>query len=147
MIYELIVKNVLRQLGIGKRYSGYDYIIHTIGLMLFDERFFSCITKILYATVAENYNTSSLCVEKNIRKVIQTIWDNPNNKDLIERFFSSSYIHIKPSNKEFLGLLYEYAKSYNVLEEIFHINKITCPISKQTCCVYERMIDVLRNLQ
>lgn len=147
MIYELIAKNVLRQLGIGKCYSGYDYIIHTIGLMFFDERFFSCVTKILYATVAENYNTSSLCVEKNIRKVIQIIWDNPNNKELIEKFFGSSYIHIKPSNKEFLGLLYEYAKSYRVLEEIFHMNKFTCPISKETCIVYERMIDVLRNLQ
>ena len=146
MIYELIAKNILRQFGIGKCYSGYDYIVHAIGLMCFDERFFTCITKILYATIAENYNTSASCVEKNIRKVIQIIWSNPDNRDLIRRFFGSSYIHMKPSNKEFLGLLYEYTKSYNILEELIHITKTSCPFSKETCRVYENIIEALRRL-
>lgn len=147
MMYELIVRNVLRQFGIGRCYSGYDYIVHATGLMFFDERFFSCITKILYATVAENCDTSSTCVEKNIRKVIQIIWDNPNNKELIERFFGFTYVYTKPSNKEFLGLLYDYAKSYNIFEEVFHIDKIICPISKDICSVCVNMVDTIRNLQ
>lgn len=145
MMYELIVRNILRQLGISKAYSGYDYIDHAVGLIFFDEKFFTCVTKILYITVAENFNTSSLCVEKNIRRVIRVIWNNPNNKDLLERFFGSTYTYTKPSNKEFLGLLYDYAKSYNILEEIFHIDKITCPISKDICSICTNLIDVLRN--
>ena len=147
MMYEMIVRNILRKLGVGRCYSGYDYIVHATGLMFFDERFFSCITKILYATVAENCDTSSLCIEKSIRKVIQVIWEDSDNKELIERFFGSRYIHIKPSNKEFLGLLYDYAKSYNILEEIFHVDKIICPISEDICNVCANIVDTLRNCQ
>lgn len=146
MKYELIARKVLRQFKIGKCYSGYDYIIHAIGLMFFDERFFHCLTKVLYATIAENYNTSPSCVEKNIRKVIQTIWNNPNNEELIKIFFGPHYIHIKPSNKEFLGLLYEYAKSCNILEELFCVNKFACPISHESCGVYESIIELLSKL-
>lgn len=147
MMYELIVKNILRKFGVGKRYSGYDYIVHAIGLMCFDERFFTCVTKVLYITIAKNFNTSNTCVEKNIRSVINIIWDNPNNKDLIEKYFGLIYTYTKPSNKEFLGLLYEYVKSYDILEEIFHIDKITCPISNEVCDVYSSIVDALRNLQ
>ena len=52
---ELIVKNILRQFRIGKRYNGYDYIVHAIGLAFFDERFMNCVTKVLYITIAQNY--------------------------------------------------------------------------------------------
>lgn len=99
---ELIVKNILRQFRIGKRYNGYDYIVHAIELAFFDERFMNCVTKVLYITIAENYETSSLCVEKSIRKVIEVIWENDENKILIEKLFGSTYIFKKPSNKEFL---------------------------------------------
>lgn len=146
MKYEFIARNVLRQFKIGKCYSGYDYIIHAIGLMFFDERFFHCLTKVLYATIAQNYNTSPSCVEKNMRKVIQAIWDNPSNRELIEKFFGSTYVHTKPSNKEFLGLLYEYVKSYNILEELFRVNKILCPFSKETCGAYETILEFLTKL-
>ena len=146
MIYELITRNILRQFGIGKRYNGYDYIIHAIGLSFFDERFLNCVTKVLYITIGENYDTSSICVERNIRKVIQIIWDNPDNVTLIEKIFGVMYTYTKPTNKEFLGLLYEYVKSYNIIEEILKINKIICPVSKEVCSVYVNIVDQLRSL-
>jgi len=146
-MYELIARNILRQFRIGKCYSGYEYVVHAIELMCFDERFSTCLTKVLYITIAENYKTSSLCVEKNIRRVIQVIWDNPDNEELIRKYFGVIYMHTKPSNKEFLGLLYEYVKSYNLLENIFRIDKIMCPISREACGVYANLVDTLRNLQ
>ena len=143
---ELIVKNILRQFRIGKRYNGYDYIVHAIGLAFFDERFMSCVTKVLYITIAQNYGTSSLCVEKSIRKVIETIWENDENKILIEKLFGSTYVHNKPSNKEFLWLLYEYIDSFNLIGEIFNFTENLCPISQDTCDVYINIVNTLRNM-
>ena len=145
--YELIVRNMLHQLGIGKTYRGYDYIFHAVGLICYDERFLSSVTKILYITIAQNYNTSGICVERNIRNVIHVIWENPKNKELISKFFGEAYVYAKPSNKEFLGLLYEYVKSYDLLKEIFHSKKTTCPFTEDVCSVYNEIIDTLMNIQ
>ena len=84
MIHELIVKNILRQLRLGRRYSGYDYIVHALGLMFFEKEFISCMSKVLYLTIARYFKTSSMCVEKNIRNAIDAIWKNEENKILIE---------------------------------------------------------------
>lgn len=147
MIYEIITKNILKQLGISKTYSGYEYLAHAIGLIFFDERFYTTVTKELYITVAQNCNTSAICVEKNIRNVINTIWANlDNNKDFIVSFFGTCYLRRKPTNKEFIGLIYEYIKLYFSIEEILKKSKIACPISKCTCCVYTEIIGELINL-
>ena len=147
MVYELITKNILHQFGINKTYSGYDYIVHAIGLIFYDERFFSVITKVLYITIAENYNTSNVCVEKNIRNVINVIWYNlDKNKHLIKKYFGVAYVYKKPSNKEFLGLLYEYIRTYQIVDELLQTTKITCPISNKTCFAYTEIVDKLINL-
>ena len=125
-------KGVLHQLGIGKSYSGYDYILHAINLIEQNERVLSGITKILYIDIAREFNTSDSCVERNIRKVIEVIWKTPEtNKTLILEIFGSKYEVYKPSNKEFLELLYEYIKSHNLLYDILHAEKVICPVSNR----------------
>ena len=63
-------RSVLHQLGIGKSYSGYDYIQYAIELIEQDESVLAGITKILYIDIAREFHTSDICVERNIRKVI-----------------------------------------------------------------------------
>ncbi len=148
MLYEGITKSVLHQLGVGKSYKGYDYILHGINLISLDESLLHCITKVLYIDIAREYHTSSTCVERNMRKVIEVIWrDAEQNQKLITSIFGTRYSKAKPSNKEFLELLYEYVKSYNILKELFHVDKIICPISKEVCNAYNQIIEKVTNLK
>lgn len=148
MDYNLTAKNVLHQLGIGKTYSGYDYILHGLNLILQDENLLNCVTKTLYIDISKEYQTSSTCVERNIRKVIEVIWkNNQENKRLIVGIFGTRYLKTKPSNKEFLELLYEYVKSRTLLQKLYNADKIICPISNQVCVAYHQIIEQLMNLE
>lgn len=144
MEYNLITKSVLHQLGIGKSYSGYDYILHAIDLIMHNENVLNSVTKILYIDVAKEYHTSQTCVERNIRKVIEVIWNHAdNNVSMIQKIFGDKYLSHKPSNKEFLELLYEYIKLEDTLKRIFVSNKIICPISNQACTAFEEILEKL----
>ncbi len=144
MAYSLSTKSVLHQFGIGKSYSGYDYILYGIELVSNDESYFHCINKILYVDIASKYYTSSTCVERNIRRVIEVIWKNiDRNASLITQIFGDRFLLERPSNKEFLQLLYEYVKLHTLLDKLLDTEKIICPISKQVCIAYEEIIEKL----
>lgn len=140
--------SILHQLGIGKAYSGYDYILYAIQLMEQDESVLAGITKILYLDIAREFHTSDTCVERNIRKVIEIIWKHSEtNNFLILKIFGSKFCTDKPSNKEFLELLYNYIKSHDVLYNLLCSNKMICPVSKDVCVAYTKIIESLINLE
>lgn len=144
MEYKLITKSVLHQLGIGKSYSGYDYILHAMDLIMHNEDVLNNVTKILYIDVAKEYHTSQTCVERNIRKVIEVIWNHiDENSALISKIFGQKFLLRKPSNKEFLELLYEYIKLHSALNRVFISNQIICPISNKTCNAFDEIIEKL----
>lgn len=142
MEYKITTKNVLHQLGIGKSYTGYNYILYAFELIEQDENLLSGITKILYIEIAKQFHTSHTCVERNIRKVIEVIWKNSeSNSSLILKIFGKKFLKNKPSNKEFLELLYEHIKSYNLLENILHAEQFVCPVSKDLCVAYTKIVE------
>lgn len=144
----LTTKSVLHNLGIGKSYSGYDYILYAIELIGQDESVLAGITKILYIDIAREFHTSDTCVERNIRKVIEVIWKHSEtNNLLILKIFGSKFGVSKPSNKEFLELLYEYVKSHDRIHKILLADKFICPISKDVCIAYSKIIESLINLE
>ena len=141
-------KSILHQLGIGKSYSGYDYILYAIELIEQDESVLTGITKVLYIDIAREFHTSDTCVERNIRKVIEVIWKHSeNNKPFIINIFGNKFGVKKPSNKEFLELLYEYVKSHVLLYQLLHAEKIICPVSKDVCVAYTKIIEHLKDLE
>ena len=138
MEHQLLSKLILRRLGITKSYSGYDYILYGLSLIEQDELCLSSITKVLYIDIAKKFQTSHSCVERNIRKVVEVIWkNNPENKELIQQIFGSKHVVHKPTNREFLDLLYEYVTIHSTLENLIsHHEPIQCPISKKPCDLY-----------
>ena len=147
MEYNNTAKIILHQLGIGKTYRGYDYILHGLNLLLLDENKLNCITKTLYIDISHQYHTSHTCVERNIRKVIEVIWSKQKeNHDAIVKIFGERYSSTKPSNKEFLELLYEYVKSNTLLQELCNMKNFKCPISNETCTAYYEIIEKLLTL-
>lgn len=144
MEYKITTKSVLHQLGISKSYSGYDYILYAFELIEQDENVLTGITKILYIEIASEFHTSHICVERNIRKVIEVIWKNQkSNHALLLKIFGSNFLESKPSNKEFLELLYAYIKSHNLFEKILRKDNFICPISKDVCIAYTKIVEKL----
>lgn len=144
MEYKLTAKSVLHQLGIGKSYIGYDYILYSIDLIMENENVLTNVTKILYIDVAKEYHTSQTCVERDIRKVIEVIWNHAEeNSTLIQKIFGDKFLLHKPSNKEFLELIYEYIKLQSALKRALLSNPIICPFSDKTCSAFDEIIEKL----
>lgn len=135
MKYEKELLEILYNLGIRKMYKGCEYILYGINYISENEANFSPITKILYVEIAKEYSTSNLCIEKNIRSVIELIWKDATNEKLISKIFGNYYLLKRPSNLEFLTSLYHYVKDTSSLPLLPDKNAyvFTCPLSGHEC--------------
>lgn len=106
MDYEDTIRHILRQLGIGQSYQGYDYVIYGILLVLEDKNRLEFVTKSLYPDIASKYRTSWRCVERNIRTVVDVAWKEGDPGLLLE--ITGGHADSKPHNAKFFELMYEY---------------------------------------
>ena len=137
MGYEEKTMDILNQLGVCKTYKGYSYILSSIQFIHEHESTFLPITKNLYVDIAKQYHTSDKCIEKNIRKVIESIWKQENNLELIGVIFGKDSMSRRLSNMEFLTLLYDYVLSHTKKEDIVELWKneyqFMCPLHGMVC--------------
>mgnify|MGYP002383417491 CR=1 FL=1 len=133
MNYRKLIINTLNSFGVNRSYTGFNYVVYGLTLVIEGKSCIECITKSLYLDIAGYYHTSWTCVEKNIRTIVNSVWDS-NNTDLLELVFHRSGHDKKPTNKEFLTYLYDY---------IIHISDeapaydekfpAICPVSRKYC--------------
>ncbi len=103
---ELIVTEIIHQIGIPAHIKGYQYLRTAIILTAEDPDMINRVTKVLYPTVAMAYNTTPSRVERAIRHAIETAWDR-GDVDTLESYFGYT-IHTsrgKPTNSEFIALI------------------------------------------
>ncbi len=148
MNYRRTVVNILDSLGANKSFIGYDYVVEGIMEMLKDKECVTCITKSLYIDIARRHNTTWNCVEKNIRTVVNSLWDS-RNAELIEHIFKKSIKDKRPTNKEFFKYMYEYIlETGDGTEPEERIISVICPISKRYCgslsSYYEKMLEKIQ---
>lgn len=133
MNYEKVIINTLDSFGVSRSYTGYNYVVYGLLLILEDEERIECITKTLYLDVAKHFHTNWSCVEKNMRTIVNCVW-NSNNIELLEIIFRKSNRNKKPTNKEFLKYMYDYILQLNREIKISdRIIPIICPISNRYC--------------
>ncbi|MCC2253275.1 sporulation initiation factor Spo0A C-terminal domain-containing protein [Ruminococcus sp. CLA-AA-H200] len=133
MNYEKVIMNTLDSFGVTRSYTGYDYVVHGLLLIIEDRERIECITKHLYLDIAKHYHTSWNCVEKNMRTVVNSVW-NSRNTELLEAVFSRSSRTKKPTNKDFLKYMYDYV--IQPRKEISIAGRkipFVCPISNNYC--------------
>lgn len=131
--YRQIISRLLDCLGANNSCTGYDYIIYGLLLVMDDVKRINLITKSLYIDIAKFYNTSWNCVEKNIRAVVNSIW-NSGNEELLEIIFKKSLQKKKLTNKQFFRYMYEYISVLYSKSSIEDYNFcFTCPISQHYC--------------
>ena len=58
MDYEKVIINTLDSFGVSRSYTGYNYVVYSLQLILEDEERIDCITKTLYLDVAKHFHTT-----------------------------------------------------------------------------------------
>lgn len=103
---EVMVTEILHQIGVPAHIKGYHYLRTSIMLSIEDKEMINHITKELYPTVAKRYKTTATRVERAIRHAIEVAWDR-GDVDVLNKYFGYT-IHNqkgKPTNSEFVAMI------------------------------------------
>mgnify|MGYP000244321314 CR=1 FL=1 len=100
------IQHLLLRLGIPSTYLGYHYLCYALYLCVQNEDHLTSVYKILYADVADHYNTTRCGVEHCIRTVVKHCWDH-GNCDLLKEI-AKYPLNQKPTNSEFIDILYHH---------------------------------------
>lgn len=103
---EIVVTDIIHQLGVPAHIKGYQYIRTAILRAVEDRSMLESVTKVLYPTVAGIHDTTSSRVERAIRHAIEIAWDR-GNVDTLNSFFGYTVDtgKGKPTNSEFIALI------------------------------------------
>ncbi len=103
---ELMVTEIIHQIGVPAHIKGYHYLRDAIILSVKNSNIINSVTKLLYPTVAKNYKTTSSRVERAIRHAIEVAWDR-GDIDVLNSYFGYTIQNErgKPTNSEFIAMI------------------------------------------
>ena len=103
---EVIISDIMRQIGVPAHIKGYQYLRTSIKLCIEDSSMLGSVTKILYPTVAKLYHTTASRVERAIRHAIEVAWDR-GDVDILSSYFGYTVDSQrgKPTNSEFIAMI------------------------------------------
>lgn len=103
---EVMVTEIIHQIGMPAHIKGYHYVRESIMLAVKTPEIINSVTKLLYPTVAKKYATTASRVERAIRHAIEVAWDR-GDVDTLNSYFGYT-IHNgrgKPTNSEFVAMI------------------------------------------
>ena len=103
---ELMVTEIIHQIGVPAHIKGYHYLREAIILSVKNSDIINSVPKLLYPTVAKTYNTTSSRVERAIRHAIEVAWDR-GDIDVLNSYFGYTIQNDrgKPTNSEFIAMI------------------------------------------
>lgn len=103
---EVRVTQMIHDVGVPAHIKGYQYIREAIMLAVNDEDIINSITKTLYPTLSEKFNTTPSRVERAIRHAIEVAW-NRGQIEMHEKIFGYTVNSNKgkPTNSEFIAMI------------------------------------------
>lgn len=103
---EVVISDIMRQIGVPAHIKGYQYLRSAIKLSIEDSEMLGSVTKLLYPTVAKMYSTTSSRVERAIRHAIEVAWDR-GDVDVLSSYFGYTIQSQrgKPTNSEFIAMI------------------------------------------
>ena len=134
-MHEPEIEYLIRSLGIGATYRGYEYLIYGIRLCLSDENYLLFVSKYLYPDIARHYNTTSYSVERDIRTVIKVCWEH-GNRPLLEKI-ALRPLTLKPTSGEFFDIVTAHLfLSSSFLVKIFSNSFMFLTYFRHIFCLY-----------
>lgn len=103
---ELMVTEIIHQIGVPAHIKGYHYVRESIILSVKSPEMINSVTKLLYPTVAKRFDTTASRVERAIRHAIEVAWDR-GDVDTLNSYFGYT-IHNgrgKPTISEFVAMI------------------------------------------
>lgn len=103
---EVVVSQIMHQIGVPAHIRGYQYLREAIILSINNNDMISSVTKILYPTVAKTFKTTPSRVERAIRHAIEVAWDR-GDVDVLSSYFGYTIQNErgKPTNSEFIAMI------------------------------------------
>ena len=103
---ETQVTRIIHQIGVPAHIKGYQYLRTAILLTIKDSDIINSVTKILYPSVAKQYQTTTSRVERAIRHAIEVAWDR-GDVDTLNSYFGYTIQNNrgKPTNSEFIAMI------------------------------------------
>ena len=100
------VTKVIHQIGVPAHIKGYQYLRTAILMTIEDNDVINSVTKVLYPSVAKQYQTTSSRVERAIRHAIEVAWDR-GDIDTLNAYFGYTIQNTrgKPTNSEFIAMI------------------------------------------
>jgi len=100
------ITNIFLITGIPAHIKGYHFLRYGVKLVMEDQRMINSITKQLYPTIAQHFETSSSKVERAIRHAIDVAWTRGKIECINQIFGYTVYTkNDKPTNGEFIALV------------------------------------------
>lgn len=103
---EVEVTSIMHEIGVPAHIKGYQYLRDAIMMVVKDLDVINSITKLLYPTIAKEYNTTPSRVERAIRHAIEVAWSR-GQVDTIDALFGYT-VNLgkgKPTNSEFIAMV------------------------------------------
>ena len=103
---DVIVSDIMHQIGVPAHIKGYQYLRYAIILTVNDYTMMNSVTKELYPTVAKVFKTTPSRVERAIRHAIEVAWDR-GDVDVLSSYFGYTIQNSrgKPTNSEFIAMI------------------------------------------
>ena len=100
------ITNIFITVGIPAHIKGYQFLREAIKLAMEDPDIINSITKKLYPSIAERFDTSASKVERAIRHAIEVAWNRGKIENINNIFGLTVYTNNeKPTNGEFIALV------------------------------------------
>ena len=103
---EIVISDIMRQIGVPAHIKGYQYLRESIILSIKNPDLMHSVTKVLYPTVAKTNKTTPSRVERAIRHAIEVAWDR-GDVDVLSSYFGYTIQNSrgKPTNSEFIAMI------------------------------------------
>ena len=103
---ETDVTDMIHEIGVPAHIKGYQYLREAIMMSVQDLEMLNSITKLLYPSIANKYQTTPSRVERAIRHAIEVAWSRGRMETLDALFgYTINTGKGKPTNSEFIALI------------------------------------------
>lgn len=103
---ETDVTDMIHEIGVPAHIKGYQYLREAIMMSVKDMEMLNSITKLLYPSIANKYQTTPSRVERAIRHAIEVAWSRGRMETLDALFgYTINTGKGKPTNSEFIALI------------------------------------------
>lgn len=100
------VTDMIHEIGVPAHIKGYHYLREAIMMCVEDVDMLNSITKILYPSIADKFQTTSSRVERAIRHAIEVAWSRGRMETIDSLFgYTINTGKGKPTNSEFIALI------------------------------------------